>query len=639
MVGYRLISAEDAYLYNSGEYFHAYNTMGAHRVKLGQKFGVGFVLWAPFAQSVQLIGDFNAWGAADNTADYLMQPLPGGFWQLFVAGMSEGTLYKYRITTTQGKVLDKADPFAFAAEKRPATASVVADIEGFGWQDEEWLEHRRKHSHFTQPLNIYEMHLGSWRRKPATADNPDGFLSYAELAEELPPYLQQMGYTHVEFLPVMEHPFDGSWGYQLTGYYAPTARFGPPQDFMLLVDALHRAGIGVVLDWVPGHFCKDAHGLAEFDGTPLYEAEEHGQWGTYKFNFAKAEVNSFLLSNALFWLDKYHIDGLRVDGVTSMLYLNFGLDDNAPRHYNPDGSEDNKPAVAFLQRFNRLVGQYFPDVFTAAEESTAWPLVTYPPADGGLGFHYKWDMGWMNDTLRYMSMDFPARQHNHNLLTFSMMYAFQENFILALSHDEVVHGKCSLIGRMPGDYWRQFANLRLLYLYQMCHSGAKLNFMGNELAQFIEWRFAGQLDWLLLDYDKHAAYQQFTAALNRLYLQETALWQQNYNWDGFIWQEADNNQQGILIFRRQGREPQDFLLVLLNFQPMSYVDYQIGVPQSGSYQEIFNSDAAMFGGSNKINPQPLMATALPQDKRLHGQKFTLKITVPPLGGCIIKPLG
>ena len=639
MVGYRLISAENIYLYNNGEYFHAYNTMGAHRVKLGRDVGVGFVLWAPFAQSVQVIGDFNAWGTADNMADYLMQPLTGGFWQLFVRGMSEGTLYKYRIITNDGRVLDKADPFAFAAEKRPATASVVADIEGFGWQDAEWLEHRRQNPHFTQPLNIYEMHLGSWRRKPATADNPDGFLSYAELAEELPPYLQQMGYTHVEFLPVMEHPFDGSWGYQLTGYYAPTARFGSSQDFMLLVDALHRAGIGVVLDWVPGHFCKDAHGLAEFDGTPLYEAEEHGQWGTYKFNFARAEVNSFLLSNALFWLDKYHIDGLRVDGVTSMLYLNFGLDDNAPRHYNPDGSEDNKPAVAFLQRFNRLVGQYFPDVFTAAEESTAWPLVTYPPADGGLGFHYKWDMGWMNDTLRYMSMDFPARQHNHNLLTFSMMYAFQENFILALSHDEVVHGKCSLIGRMPGDYWRQFANLRLLYLYQMCHSGAKLNFMGNELAQFIEWRFAGQLDWLLLDYDKHAAYQQFTAALNRLYLQETALWQQNYNWDGFIWQEADNNQQGILIFRRQGREPQDFLLVLLNFQPMSYVDYQIGVPQSGSYQEIFNSDAAMFGGSNKINPQPLMATALPQGKQLHGQKFTLKITVPPLGGCIIKPLG
>ena len=639
MVGYRLISAENIYLYNNGEYFHAYNTMGAHRVKLGQNSGVGFVLWAPFAQSVQVIGDFNAWGAADNVADYFMHPLTGGFWQLFVPGMSEGALYKYRIITAEGRVLDKADPFAFAAEKRPATASVVVDIEGFGWQDAVWLEHRRKNSHFAQPLNIYEMHLGSWRRKPATADNPDGFLSYAELAEELPPYLQQMGYTHVEFLPVMEHPFDGSWGYQLTGYYAPTARFGPPQDFMLLVDALHRAGIGVVLDWVPGHFCKDAHGLAEFDGTPLYEAEEHGEWGTYKFNFAKAEVNSFLLSNALFWLDKYHIDGLRVDGVTSMLYLNFGLDDNAPRHYNPDGSEDNKPAVAFLQRFNQVVGQYFPDVFTAAEESTAWPLVTYPPAEGGLGFHYKWDMGWMNDTLRYMSMDFPARQHNHNLLTFSMMYAFQENFILALSHDEVVHGKRSLIGRMPGDYWRQFANLRLLYLYQMCHSGAKLNFMGNELAQFIEWRFAEQLDWLLLDYEKHAAYQQFTAALNRLYLQETALWQQNYNWDGFFWQEADNNQQGILIFRRQGAEPQDWLLVLLNFQPMSYADYQIGVPQAGSYQEIFNSDAAEFGGSNKINPQPLTATALPQGQRLHGQNFTLKITVPPLGGCIIKPLG
>ena len=484
----RIIAADEAFLYNQGNYFHAYNSLGAHRMEIDGQAGWGFVVWAPGAINVWLVGDFNGW----QNEGFAMQPLPGGFWQLFTTAPKLGDLYKFRLQTKQGRLLYKADPFAFAAEKRPGTASKLVEL-GYSWQDADWLAKRRRGSHFEKPLNIYEMHLGSWRRKDGTAENPEGFLSYRELAEQLPAYLQKMGYTHVELMPVMEHPFDGSWGYQITGYFAPTSRYGGPQDFMYLVDCLHQAGIGVILDWVPGHFCRDEHGLVQFDGGNLYEMEEHLEWGTYKFNFRKQEVLSFLISNAIFWLDVYHADGLRCDGISSMLYLNYGVGDDEPHRFNEKGGEEDLAAVAFLQKLNQTISQYYPDVFTVAEESTAWPLVTYPPADGGLGFHYKWDMGWMNDTLKYMSIDFPGRFYNHRLLTFSMMYAFNENFVLPLSHDEVVHGKHSLIGRMPGDYWRQFANLRLLYLYQMTHSGAKLNFMGNEMAQFIEWRFAEQL--------------------------------------------------------------------------------------------------------------------------------------------------
>lgn len=635
MADYRLISAEAAYLYNRGEYFHAYKALGAHPMTLDGADGVGFAVWAPNARAVYVAGDFNGWqGAA-----HAMHPLAGGFWQLFIPGVAVGALYKYQIETAAGEQLFKADPFAFWAERRPGTASRVAELTGYAWQDAAWLAARRQTSHFERPMNIYEMHLGSWRRHdaPAEGENPEGFLSYTELAEELPPYLQEMGYNYVELLPVMEHPFDGSWGYQLTGYFAPTSRYGAPNDFKLLIDRLHQAGIGVILDWAPGHFCRDEHGLAEFDGTPLYEAEEHAEWGTYKFNYARPEVQSFLISNALYWLGEYHADGIRVDGVTSMLYLNFGIDDPARKRYAADGTEECKPAIAFLQRLNRIIAEYFPDVLLAAEESTAWPLVTYPPAEGGLGFHYKWDMGWMNDTLKYMAIDFDGRPYNHRLLTFSMMYAFQENFILPLSHDEVVHGKRSLIGKMPGDYWRQFANLRLLHLYQMTHSGAKLNFMGGEIAQFVEWRFAEALEWFLLDYPAHAAHREYVKRLNALYLQEPALWQQSYTWEGFAWQDADNERQSILIFRRQGKRPEDFVIVLLNFGIMAYTEYAVGVPKGGGYQEIFNSDAPQFGGSGKLNPGRLRAQKLPRGETLHGQPYRLKITVPPLGGVIIKP--
>lgn len=625
-----ILSEEKAYLYNQGTYFHAYNSLGAHVAELEGRQGVAFAVWAPAAVSVRVVGEFNRWGA---DGGYDMKRTPGGFWQTFVPGLGEGALYKYMLQTQNGETIYKADPFAFSAEKRPGTASKVANIEGYAWQDGAWLAKRRQISHFERPLNIYELHLGSWKRKEPSEDNSEGFLGYRELAAELPEYLRRMGYTHVEFLPVMEHPFDGSWGYQITGYFAPTSRYGSPKDFMYLVDSLHLEGIGVILDWVPGHFCKDAHGLAEFDGTALYEKELHDEWGTYKFNFERNEVRSFLISNALYWLDKYHIDGLRVDGVSSMLYLNYGVTDEAKKRYNPDGSEGNLPAVEFLRQMNGVVGKYFPDVFTVAEESTAWPLVTYPPAEGGLGFHYKWDMGWMNDTLRYMAIDFPGRvyRENHQLLTFSMMYAFNENFVLPLSHDEVVHGKCSLIGRMPGDYWRQFANLRLLYLYQMCHSGAKLNFMGNEIAQFIEWRFAEQIEWFLLEYEKHAQYQNYVAELNRLYLAERALWQNDYSWEGFSWLDADNAAQSVLYFRRQGKKTKDFLLVLLNFQPESYTEYEIGVPQGGLYKEIFSSDEQRFGGSGKVNVKPLRAVK----KERHGQEYSIRIVVPPIGGVII----
>lgn len=624
---YELLDEAAAYLFNRGENFYAHRSLGAHPAEMDGTAGWSFAVWAPSARSVRLVGEFNGWqGEA-------MHRVYGGFWQLFVPGLFAGVMYKYEVEAMSGERIMKADTFALAAEPRPGTASVTADLRGYCWQDDGWLAKRRARSHFSRPMNIYEIHLGSWRR------HEDGsFLTYAELAEVLPAYLRDMGYNYVEIMPIMEHPLDGSWGYQLTGYFAPTARFGSPADFKLLVDSLHRADIGVILDWVPGHFCRDEQGLCQFDGTALFEEGEHAEWGTYKFNLARAQVQSFLISSALFWLEEYHADGIRVDGVTSMLYLNFGVTDESQKRYAADGSEENKSAIEFLQRFNRAVGEAFPDVFTVAEESTAWPLVTYPPDEGGLGFHYKWDMGWMNDTLRYMAIDFDGRAHNHRLLTFSMMYAFNENFILPLSHDEVVHGKRSLIGRMPGDYWRQFAGLRLLALYQMTHSGGKLNFMGSEFGQFIEWRDSEPLEWFLTEYPAHAAHLRYTRSLNRLYLSTAALWQQNYRREGFVWQEADNAAQGILIFRRQGEKPRDFVLVVLNFGVMAYSDYDVGVPTDGVYGEIFNSDSEEFGGSGSINPEPLCAKPLAGGGLLHGQRFKLKIKVPPLGGVIIAPI-
>ncbi|MBE6042505.1 MAG: 1,4-alpha-glucan branching protein GlgB, partial [Clostridiales bacterium] len=522
---------------------------------------------------------------------------------------------------------------------RPNTASVVTDL-SYKWKDSEWISERERKNNFTSPMNIYEVHLGSWRRHPVE----DGFYTYREIARELVPYVKKMGYTHIEILPVMEHPLDASWGYQVTGYYAPTSRHGNPADLKYLIDTCHRSGIGVILDWVPGHFCPDEQGLSNFNGGKLYESEIHPDWGTYKFDFSRNQVRSFLLSNAMYWIDEFHADGIRVDGVSSMLYLNFGVRDQAKKKFNKYGDEGDLDAIDFLREFNYMVGTSFNGVFTVAEESTAWPLVTRPPESGGLGFHFKWNMGWMNDTLEYMKNDFPYRSYHHNKLTFSLTYAYSENFILPLSHDEVVHGKLSLIGRMPGDIWRQFAGIRLLAVYQMTHPGKKLNFMGHEIAQFIEWREYEELEWFLLEYENHAKYQRFIKELNALYKEHPALWADDTSWDGFRWIDADNREQNIYTFIRMshkdkmeldegGAEPQDeTLVVALNSGVQAFDEYRIGVPEKGFYKEIFNSDAEKYAGSGRVNPRQIRAKKIP----MHGMPYSIGVKLPVIGGCIFR---
>lgn len=602
--------------WDEGRMYDAWTVFGAHP---GPE-GTVFTVWAPNAREVRVSGDFCDWGEGNT-----LLPVGRGIWRGTVPGAREGSHYKYVISTSDGKRLWKADPFAFFAELRPDTASIVRTLQ-YTWKDKAWMEKRRA---LEGPLNIYEVHPGSWKRRP-----DGGFLTWRELAEELVPYVKEMGYTHVELMPVTEHPLDASWGYQATGYFAATSRFGDPEGLMYLIDRFHRAGIGVILDWVPGHFCRDEHGLGRFDGTPLYESGDHPGWGTYKFDLARGGVRSFLISSALFWLNVYHADGLRVDGVSSMLYLNFGIDDPGQKKFNIHGTEEDLVAVDFVQELNRAVGEHAPGAVAIAEESTAWPLVTYPPEAGGLGFHYKWDMGWMNDTLRYISEDFPGRQINHGLLTFSMMYAFSENFILPLSHDEVVHGKRSIIGRMPGDWWRQFAGARLLQMYAACHPGGMLNFMGNEIAQFIEWRYDEPLEWFLLSYNTHAGHRQFVRELNALYRKEKALWEQDRGWEGFQWMDADNWEQGILSFCRRAKDGETVLCVL-NFRPESREKWRAGVPLAGGWKELLSSDEERFGGSGKRNPRKVRSRKVP----CHGQEDSIVITVPPLGGTILKYMG
>ena len=638
------VTSTDVFLMGKGAWHKSYEKLGAHLCARDGVQGCHFSVWAPGVRAVHVEGDFNGW---DEDSCALACTETGGIWEGFVPGACEGQLYKYVIDTAAGERLIKADPYAFAAENPPGTASRIADIDGYAWGDAAWQQDHQDASHMRRPLNIYEVHLGSWRRhddglsgngwEPSGEQDAGGsYLTYDELAEQLPSYVRDMGYSHVELMPVMEFPFDGSWGYQPTGYYAPTARFGTPQQFMHLVDTLHQAGIGVILDWVPGGCCRDAHGLARFNGEMLYERAEHPQWGTLKFDLGRGEVRNFLISNALFWLGQYHADGLRVDGVSSILYLNFGIDNEADKIFNENGGEEDLDAVEFLQLTNEAVAQYFPGAMTIAEESTAWPLVTYPPEKGGLGFHYKWDMGWMNDTLHYMQADFPYRPGAHHLLTFSLMYAFNENFVLPLSHDEVVHGKCSLIGRMPGDYWRQFAGMRSLAFYQMTHPGAKLNFMGNEIAQFIEWRYYESIEWFMAeDYDAHRKQREFVRALNHLYLQEPALWQRAYGWDGFDWIDADDSAQSLISFVRHGENPDDDLVVLINFDVATHNDFRIGVPREGTYQEIFNSDAPEFGGSGYLNEGVLVS----EDTPWNGREESLVLHVPPLGGTVLKRTG
>ncbi len=637
-----LLSNDDLFLFAKGEWFRSYEKLGAHPATLDGQEGYHFAVWAPDVRSVHVVGEFNNW---DAWATALTRTPVGGVWYGFVPGVVEGQLYKYVIETREGDVLYKADPYAFQAELIPGTASRTAEIDSYEWGDDSWIKERQSHNHMKRPLNIFEVHLGSWKRhddgltafgtEPAEPEEATGsWYTYDDLSDELVAYVKEMGYSHIEVMPVMEHPFDGSWGYQVTGYYAPTSRYGNPKQFKHFMDACHQAGIGVILDWVPGGFCPDEHGLVHFNGTKQFEKEVHPNWGTYKFNFEKGEVRTFLISNLLYWIDEYHADGIRMDGVTSMLYLNFGIDDPGQKKFNPDGSENDYPSIEFVRQCNRTVGTYHPDVMMIAEESTAWPLVTRPPEVGGLGFNYKWDMGWMNDTLRYCQTDFPFRPGNHSLLTFSIMYAFNENFVLPLSHDEVVHGKCSLITRQPGDYWRQMAGLRSLAFYQTTHPGGQLNFMGNEVGQFIEWRYYEGIEYFLAkDYEAHGKHQHYIAALNKFYLEQPALWERAYTEDGFEWIDANNSNQCVISFVRHGDDPNDDLLLVINYEVNPYEEYRIGVPREGYWREVFNSDEIEFGGSGVTNADVRFESEeVPWNLRSN----SIKVRVPPIGGAIFK---
>ena len=613
----------ERYLFNQGNYFKAYEKMGSHLIKTANKTGFYFQVWIPNVKAVYVVGDFNNW----TLTHLLTYQQTTELWHGFIEDVKIKSNYKYAIITQDDQIIYKADPFAFYCEKPPATASVTYDLDQYHWQDDVWMKNRKKHDPFTTPFNIYEVHLGSWRLKPDKTN-----YDYIELADILIPYVKDMGYTHIELMPIMEHPFAGSWGYQTTGYYAPTSRFGTPDGFMYFIDKCHQANIGVILDWVCSHFCRDEHGLGLFNSSKLYEINDHPQWGTYNFDYGNIKVRNFLIANAFYWLDKYHIDGFRVDGVTSMLYLNYGITDETKKRFNDDGSDQNRDAIAFLQLLNQQIGTAYPDVIMIAEESTAYPLVTYPISDNGLGFHFKWDMGWMNDTLRYLKTDFNHRHDLHHLLTFSLMYTFNENFILPLSHDEVVHGKASLISKMPGDYWRQFAGLRLLAFYQIAHPGAKLNFMGNEIGQFIEWRYFEEIEWFLINYESHQKHHDYIRSLNHLYLNEPGLFRCDHSWQGFDWIDPNNDQQSIISFIRHGINEEDDLLFILNFQPDTYPVYRIGVNTEGYYHEIFNSDHLAYGGSNKINNKIIKSEPIPH----HGHQNSITVQIPPLGGIVIK---
>lgn len=644
-----MLTDDDIHLFGTGMWQRAWEKMGAHKDVQGNSEGWLFRVWAPQVSSVHVVGDFNGW---DPKATPLTRAANSDIWETFVPGLEQGSLYKYVIETDAGELLWKADPFGFYAETCPGTASKLWDLGGYTWKDATWLNRRAERDIMKSPLNIYEVHLGSWKRhgnEPQGEPREDGtwpgpgdpfpaqrgtYYTYDDLSDELVAYVKKMGYTHIEVMPLSEHPFDGSWGYQATGYFAATSRYGTPQQLMHFVDACHKAGIGVILDWVPGGFCANAEGLATFNGRMLFEREIHPNWGTHKFDFSRPEVRSFLVSNALFWIEEFHVDGIRMDGVSSMLYLNFGVDNPADKKFNKYGTEEDLDASAFIRQVNCAVGKEFPDVMMIAEESTAWPLVTYPAEDGGLGFHLKWDMGWMNDTLHYMQCDFPWRPGNHSLLTFSIMYAFSENFILPLSHDEVVNGKCSLIGRMPGDDWRRFAGLRTLAFYQMTHPGAKLTFMGDEIGQQIEWRYYESIEWFLAkDFDAtHGAQQRFIEALNHFYTKQRGLWQNAYTEQGFEWIDANNSEQSIVSFVRHGDKPADDLLILINFDPASYETYRVGTPREGDWELVFNTDEPTFGGSGF--PVVDMASSKPGPWNMRDN--SIEIAVPGLAGLVYR---
>jgi len=621
----------DIYLFNAGDHHHIYEKLGAHYAEVDGIGGVQFAVWAPSARSVSVIGNFNSWDRRSHAMRVLGS---SGIWEIFTPGLSEGELYKFQVKTQQGFILDKADPYGFEMELRPRTASKVNFLGSFTWNDKKWMEEREDTHKLEKPMAVYEVHLGSWRR----GEN-NQWLNYRELGERLVAHVKKLGYTHIELMPVMEHPFDGSWGYQVTGYYAPTSRFGSPADFMYFVDHCHRNGIGVILDWVPAHFPKDMYALAQFDGTHLYEHSdprkgEHQDWGTFIFNYGRHEVKNFLIGNALFWLEKYHIDGLRIDAVASMLYLDYSRKEGEWEP-NPYGGRENIEAVEFLKHVNRVVHKYYPGALTIAEESTSWPGVSADLDSGGLGFDLKWNMGWMHDTLEYFSKDPIYRPHHHRNLTFALLYAFSERFLLPLSHDEVVHGKRSLLGRMPGDLWQKFANLRLLYGFMTGFPGKKLLFMGGEIAQWDEWNHDRALDWQLLDFDTHSGIMRWVQDLNRLYNSEPALYEVDFHYSGFEWIDFQDSASSVISFERKAKDGHEPVIVVCNFTPVPRMGYRVGVPKAGTYKELLNSDAAVYGGSNMGNTGEVRADPIP----VHGRDHSLALTIPPLGALFLKVKG
>lgn len=594
-----MITEMDQYLFGQGTHYEIYKKLGAHLTEYEGEKGVYFAVWAPHAKGVRVVGEFNCWGS-DGYRMNRLEPL--GIYEVFVPGLEEGCMYKYLIETEKGDYLYKADPFAFYAEKRPGTASRVADISGFTWHDDRWMTKRAGWNAAESPMSIYEVHPGSWKRHPHEEDE-DGFYNYRELAAELTEYIKKMGYTHIELMGIAEHPFDGSWGYQVTGYFAPTSRYGTPEDFQYMIDYFHKHNIGVILDWVPAHFPRDAHGLANFDGEALYEHPdsrrgEHPDWGTKIFNYEKSEVRNFLIANALFWLGEYHVDGLRVDAVASMLYLDYGKQDGQwlPNKY---GGNENLDAVWFFKHLNSIVHGRGDGSMIIAEESTAWPGVTKDVDDGGLGFTFKWNMGWMNDFLEYMKLDPYFRKDNHNKMTFAMSYAYSENYILVLSHDEVVHLKCSMLNKMPGYLDDKFANLKAGYTFMFGHPGKKLLFMGNEFAQLQEWSEARELDWFLLKEDRHLHMQNYVRALLQLYKKYRCLYELDDSWEGFQWINADDSYRSIFSFVRYSKTKRKNLLFVMNFTPMERPDYRVGVPKKKKYELVLDSDAEEYGGSGR----------------------------------------
>jgi 1,4-alpha-glucan branching enzyme len=622
----------DFHLIGEGTHYSNYEKLGSHVMTVDGARGVHFAVWAPNAKNIGVVGDFNNW---DGRRHPMRPPGPSGIWELFIPGLDEGARYKYEIKSRHRSLrVLKADPFSFFFEKRPKNASIVYNIDNaYSWGDSAWMEGRARKNWFRSPLSFYEVHLGSWMRSGKGTE----FLTYRELAEKLIPYVKELGFTHIELLPVTEHPFDASWGYQTLGYFAPTSRFGPPEEFMFFIDMCHQAGIGVIMDWVPAHFPKDAHGLALFDGTCLYEHQdprqgEHRDWGTLIFNFGRNEVRNYLISNALFWLEKYHIDGLRVDAVASMLYLDYSRE---PGQWIPNkyGGNENLEAVEFIKKFNEVVHQYHPGILTIAEESTAWTGVSKPTYLGGLGFSMKWNMGWMHDTLQYFSKDPIHRKYHHHSLTFSMLYAFTENFVLPFSHDEVVYGKRSMLDRMPGDMWQKFANLRALYGYMFGHPGKKLLFMGCEFGQWFEWNFDKSLDWHLAQFEPHKMLQQYVADLNAMYKEEAALHEVDYDWQGFEWIDSNDADNSVFSFIRKSSSPKDFLVFIVNLTPVPRYGYRIGVPRGGYYRELLNSDSEKYFGGNVGNSGGVNA----EKARSHGRNYSLNLTLPPLACLVLKP--